>query len=457
MAAVNASGSSSSTDAAASGLISTLRSQQAQLSAQRADLAQRYGRLHPDLARIDRQLADINSNISNESQRIRSGLAADLREASGRSASLSAALNRAQSGLRAGNTASVQLAELQRNADSARGLYQAFLDRYRQAVAGQGTDRSDAYVISQAPVPGLPDFPQLPLFVIGGIVAALLAATVLVLLLELLENGFQSRQEIESKLGVPVLANVPDLRSIPGAGGSARGKMGPANYLVENDGTIFGEAFRSIRTSLRLGHSDQAVRSLAICSALPSEGKTTTAICLARSGAMAGLRVVLVDCDMRRRISTRAIATDESGAGLIEVLNGEATLEQALVRDEATGMFVLGQSKKGARGYDLLTSQKMEELVRELGGRFDFVVLDTAPILPLAEARAVAAMADGVLFVTRWRKTPVRAAQLALDMLARAGAHVQGAALTLVNLRAQARGGYGDEMTYYNKFKSYYA
>ena len=68
----------------------------------------------------------------------------------------------------------------------------------------------------------------------------------------------------------------------------------------------------------------------------------------------------------------------------------------------------------------------------------------------------MAGMADGVLFVTRWRKTPVRAAQLALDMLARAGAGVQGVALTVVNLKAQARGGYGDEMTYYNKFKSYY-
>jgi capsular exopolysaccharide synthesis family protein len=208
---------------------------------------------------------------------------------------------------------------------------------------------------------------------------------------------------------------------------------------------------------LRLGHADQTVRTLAICSALPSEGKTTTAICLARSAALAGMRVVLVDCDMRRRASSRSIMAGEANIGLIEVLSGEATLDQALLRDEPTGMLVLGQSKKGAQGYDLLTSEKMEQLVRDLGSRFDFVVLDTAPILPLAEARAVASMADGVLFVARWRRTPVRAAQLALDMLARAGASVQGAALTVVNLTAQARGGYGDEMTYYNKFKSYYA
>lgn len=457
LAAVVSTGVSPATDAAASSVISSLRGQQAQLSAQRADLAQRYGELHPDLARINKQLADVNASIASESGRVRSTLAANVREASGRTGSLAAALGRAQGGLSAGNTASVQLAELQRNSDSARGLYQAFLDRFRQAVAGQGTDRSDAYVISHALVPGAPDFPQLPLFLIGGIVAGLLAAAVLVLVLEMLESGFQSRQDVESKLGLPVLANVPDLRSLPGARGAARGKMGPANYLIENDGTVFGESFRSIRTALRLGHPDQVVRSLAICSALPGEGKTTTAICLARSAAMAGMRVVLVDCDMRRRASSRSMMADDSGVGLMEVLKGEATLDQALLGDEPTGMQVLAQSRKGAGGYDLLTSQTMEQLVRDLGLRFDFVVLDTAPILPLAEARAVAGMADGVVFVTRWRKTPVRAAQLALEMLGRAGAHVHGAAITLVNLKSQARGDYGDEMTYYNQFKSYYA
>lgn len=143
--------------------------------------------------------------------------------------------------------------------------------------------------------------------------------------------------------------------------------------------------------------------------------------------------------------------------GLTEVLKGEIALDAALIHDAASGAYVLGQGTSKTADYDLLVAPAMQQLIAELGRRFDLVVLDMAPVLPLAEARVVAGMADGVLFVTRWRHTPTDAARLALDMLGRAGAHVQGVALTLVNVKEQARSGYGDEMMYYNKFKQYYA
>jgi succinoglycan biosynthesis transport protein ExoP len=433
----------------------SLRDQRAQLGVQRADLAGRYGPLHPELARIDSQIADIDRTIRTESGRARANLAAEASVANGRVAAVRSSLSAAQGGLTAGNAASVQLAELVRNADSARSLYQAFLDRYRQSVAGQGTDQSNAYVISHALVPGAPDSPSLPLFAIGGLLAGVLAAGALVLVLELLESGLKSRQELEAQLGIPVLGSVPDLGTVPGAHIRARDPMGPADYLVENEGSVFGEAFRSIRTALRIGHSDQRVRSLAVTSALPDEGKTTTSICLARSAALAGHRVVLVDCDVRRRASSRSMA-NEVQYGLIDVLKGTASLEQALVQDTASGAFVLAQSSQAPADYDLIASRAMQNLIDELASQFDLVVLDTAPVLPLAEARAIAGMADGVLLVARWRKTPAQAASLALDLLGRAGAHVQGAAMTMVDLKAQARGKRNDEMAYYKQFKAYY-
>ncbi len=433
----------------------SLRDQRAQLGVQRADLANRYGPLHPDLARIDSQIADIDRTIRTESSRARANLAAEAAVANGRVAAVRSSLNAAQGGLTAGNAASVQLAELVRNADSARGLYQAFLDRYRQSVAGQGTDQSNAYVISHASVPGAPTSPSLPLFAVGGLLAGLLAAGALVLVLELLESGLKSRREFEAQLGIPVLGSVPDLGTVPGAKVRARDPMGPADYLVENEGSVFGEAFRSIRTALRLGHPDQRVRSLAVTSALPNEGKTTTSICLARSAALAGHKVVLVDCDVRRRASSRSMA-NEVQSGLIDVLKGTASLEQALVQDTASGAFILAQSSQAPADYDLIASRAMQTLIDELAEQFDLVVLDTAPVLPLAEARAISGMADGVLMVARWRKTPAQAASLALDLLGRAGAHVQGAAMTMVDLKAQSRGERNDEMAYYKQFKAYY-
>lgn len=447
---------SSSTQSEASNLLRELRTQQAQLSAQRADLAGRYGSLHPDLAKIERQLADIDRSIAAETSRVRSGAQGDVQVAGGRSAAIRSSLSRAEGGLAAGNAASVQLAELQRNADSVRGLYQTLLDRYRQSVAGQGTDQSNAYVISRATVPSSATSPTLTLFAGGGVLAAILAAALLVLVLEFFENGLKSRQDVEKELGVPVIGSVPDLKTVPGVSLPRNDPMGPANHLVEHGGSVFGEAFRSIRGALRIGHADQLVRSLAVTSALPGEGKTTTAICLARSAALAGQRVVLVDCDVRRRASSRTLVGQVTG-GLTEVLKGEIALDAALIRDTASGAYILGQGTSKTADYDLLVAPAMQKLITDLGHRFDLVVLDTAPVLPLAEARVVAAMADGVLFVTRWRHTPANASRLALDMLGRAGAHIQGAALTLVNMKEQARSGYGDEMMYYNKFKQYYA
>lgn len=443
-------------DAAESPLLRDLRSQQAQLSAQRAGLTSRYGPLHPDLERVNRQLSDINSAIAAERARVRANLEAELRVASERSSAVRNSLAGAEGSLAAGNSASVQLNELERNAESARSLYQALLDRYRQAVAAQGTGGSDAYIISRASRPSQPSAPNPMLFAAGGLVAALLAAGAVVALLEMTENGLRSRSDVESRLGLPVIGTVPDLTSVPGGAAARRDPMGPANFLVANEASVFSEAFRSIRTALRLGQAKQTVRSLAVTSALPDEGKTTTAVCLARSAALAGSRVVLVDCDVRRRASSRLMA-GEATQGLTDVLQNAVKLDDVLLRDDATGAFVLPQGNKTGQELDLLTSEAMRDLIAELSRRFDLVVLDTAPVLPLAEARAVAGMADGVLLVARWRRTPANAAQLALDLLRRAGADVKGAALTRVDLRVQSRSGLGDEMMYYKRFKAYYA
>jgi len=139
------------------------------------------------------------------------------------------------------------------------------------------------------------------------------------------------------------------------------------------------------------------------------------------------------------------------------VLDGTAQLDKALLHDTASGAYILPQSNTKSMNYELVASQAMFSLIQSLSERFDLVLLDTPPVLPLAEARAIAAMADGVLFVTRWRKTPANASELAVDMLAREGAKIYGVALSQVNLKQQSRAGFGDEMSYYHRFKGYYA
>lgn len=439
-------------------VLQNLRTEESQLSAQREALANRYGPNHPSLIEIDQQLGETRRQINNEVARVREGLTADARVAQQRTSSIMASMNAQKEQLLQGNAASVRLAELEREANSAKSLYEALMERYRQAIARQGTERSNAYVIARGAEPTIPDSPSLAMYGAGGVICALLAASVVTASLELLERGLSTRRQVERRLGLPVLASVPDLTKVDKHAVSNPSPTSSSAHLIEHPGDLYSESFRAIRTALRIGRENQQARCVALCSALPGEGKTTTALSLARSAALSGLKVLLVDCDLRRQASSRQV-DGIIAHGLIELLQGTATLEQAVTRDSASGAYVLPQkpSAVAEQHYDAIASSQMKQLVEQLKGQFDLVVLDTAPVLAIADSRAVASMADVALVAVRWRKTPVQAVQMALDQLALAEAVVAGVILTMVDVNAQVRAGSGDELKYYKAYSKYYS
>lgn len=422
-----------------SGAVKSLRGRQAELSAQREDLAGRYGPRHPALAAVDRQLAEINQQIAQEIGRVRSGASsesqAEAQAARQRVASIQASIAAARGQQLSANNSSVRLNELQRNAESARALYQSFLDRYRQSVAAQGTEQSNAYPIALATVPGSPVWPSLPVFVVLGLLGGLFVAGIVTFILELMERGVRSRAQAEELVGVPVLAMIPDLSTVKGSGFRRGSPASVGDYLLQHEETAFAEAFRSLRTAFRVGRKGQKARSIAVTSAVPDEGKTTAALCFARSSAKSGLRVVLVDCDIRRRATTRNLASG-TATGIIHVLNGSAPLEQALIRDEPSGAFLLPQHDASPSDYHLLASDEMALLVERLSREFDLVILDTAPVVSVAESRAVAHLADATVLVVRWRKTPAEVIRAAVQELERSSARLVGTVLTQVDARA---------------------
>jgi capsular exopolysaccharide synthesis family protein len=225
---------------------------------------------------------------------------------------------------------------------------------------------------------------------------------------------------------------------------------------VERPLSAFAEAFRNLRTSIIYSRVDKQVRVIAVTSALPGEGKTTTAFCLGRTMAMSGSRTVVVDCDVRRRNINRLLG-DEPAVGLMEVLAGTATLDQALVPDRASGAWFLPLARSAFTPKDLFGGEAMNALLTELKKRFEFVVLDTAPVIPVADTRSLAPKADVVVFLAQWRKTPRKAVQAAFDLLNSVGADISGIALTQVDLREQAKYGYGDAGYYYRAYRKYYA
>ena len=163
---------------------------------------------------------------------------------------------------------------------------------------------------------------------------------------------------------------------------------------------------------------------------------------------------MLVDCDLRRRGSSELLRIGSNG--LYDYFAGRATLDEALVLDAATGLYVLGTAEPQPSAHDPLSPAALAAMIAELRRRFEVIVLDTAPILGVADARAVAAAVDRVLVITRWRRTSMRACEAAIDLLLDVGARISGVALTQVDIRRYASTGHSDTYGYQKKFQGYY-
>jgi capsular exopolysaccharide synthesis family protein len=283
-------------------------------------------------------------------------------------------------------------------------------------------------------------------------VGALGVSTGSVLLRRALDGGLTTGQDAENTLGQPYLGTIADLASTVDKG--AKG-LTPIDYVKQKPLSVFAEGFRSVRAGLIYSRLGQDVKVIAITSSLPGEGKTTTSLCLSQTMAMSGQKVIVLDCDLRRRSFTDILKAD-ADKGLLEVLAGTATLEEALLVDEKTGVHFLPLARSAYTPKDVFGSAVMDALLERLRASYDAVILDTAPVLPVVDTRILARKADAVAMLVRWRKTQRKAVQNSIALLEEAGANVAGVVLTQVNIKEQARYGYGDSGYYYKQYKKYY-
>lgn len=433
-------------------VIQQLRSQRAVVSRNVTDMAGKYGPRHPDLLKAQRELDDIDAQINDEIKRVISNLQAKAATSQARTASIQGTIGGAKGSLAANSRASVELAQLESNATAVSTLYQSFLDRFKETSSQPGVGQTDAHVVSRAKIPPKPSFPVLWLNLALGIILAGCAAVGAVIVAELLDTGLTTAEDVERRLDIPHLGSLPLLSSVA----EARNTLPPVEYVVEKPLSGFSEAFRALRTSIKYSRVGEQVKTVVLTSALPGEGKTTTAVCLGRSAAQAGDRVVIVDCDLRRRNINKLIGA-EAEQGLLEVLNGQAKLQDVLLQDRETGAYVLPLAKSSFTPRDVFGTAAMDRLLQSLREHFDLIILDTAPSLAVADTRVLASKADAVVFLARWRKTPTKAVEAALKQLSGSGAHIAGLALTQVNMVEQGRYGYGDPGYYYAEYKKYYA
>ena len=443
-----ASDDQTTSEVLASPTIANLRSQETDLRKTESDLLERYGDRHPQLITVRAQIRDLDGRIRQETARVISSLEGEFIAAQARENALRANLAQLEQRASAANQSTIRLNELQREAETNRTLLQTFLSRFSQTENQSGIQQSDLRVISKAAVPVIPTFPRLSINLPVGIGVSFVLGIILAFMVEKLDAGFRSSEQVEHTVGLSTLALIPGLSFLKDGS--------PERHIVEKPVSLFAEAFRSFRTGLLLSNLDKAPKVILLTSCVPGEGKSSDALCLARSAAGAGQKVVLIDCDLRRS-SIHKMLGIQPKVGVTDVVLGRVPLEESLIKDTQSNLVVLPNVNSPGNPPDILASQAMGKLIATLSQSFDLVVIDSPPVLAVSDALVLCRYADRTVFIIRWAKTPRAAVVTALKQLRAAGAHLSGVVLSRVNIRQHARYGYGDSMYYYRGYKKYYS
>lgn len=406
-------------------LIVQLRTQESTLLQEEADLATRYGPMHPKLIAVKSQRRDLEAKLKQEVARIAGSLENDVAVARAQVASLQASLHRTEKDAATQNLASVKLKALQADAASTQSMYQSFVTRLRQTQDQEAIQMSDARVISPAPVPNAPVSPKRTILFVASIPLALLLGLMAALVAERFGFGPQSYssparmmpsaprfgpapQPVARPLEPPpVLARIPDAAAIRSA-----------DYVIDWPHSDFAQGMNGLMRAIASPASGARPRIVAVTAPAAEEGKTAIALGLARTAAGAGWRVVLIDGDLARAPAARTLGYRASSPGILDAVGGRAPLSRCFLRDPRSAALTLSNFAPVANPYAVLASPTMERLMHHLRGSTDLVIVDATPLAALNETHALVRYADAVVLVADPRRTTPETIRKAGDTLA---------------------------------------
>jgi capsular exopolysaccharide synthesis family protein len=301
--------------------------------------------------------------------------------------------------------------------------FAAYVERV-EARDAQGQVPVKVSITNPASPPGSAISPQPVANVMLGLALGLVLGLAVASVRELLDTAMHSEEDIEAVSGAPVLGRVAFDRSAT------------RDPLADLTGSPRAEAFRVVRTNLQYVDVENPIRTVVVTSSVPAEGKTTTAANLASSLSQTGLRVILVECDLRRPRSIEILGL-VAGAGLTDVLVGRAAVDDVVQRADQAGIDVLGSGPVPPNPSELLASQAMSRLLQELERDYEMVILDAPPLIPVTDAAVLARSGDGALVVVRHGKTTKEQLKAARGALKAVDARILGVIINMVPARAQ--------------------
>ena len=428
-----------------------LREQELELIRRMSELSAEMGERHPLMVTTQGQLDSVRQKMQDEVQRIISDLQNEVAVARARERELQNSMAALQGDAANLELAEVELRDLTMEADANRQLFATFLTRFREIVQQQELQEADAKIMSAASVPLLPAYPQVKLVTLIGFAGSLVLGVLLVFVVERWDSGygFRSADEIQSTLGLRALALVPDLTRRETNGASAE------DYIVLKPNSAYAEALQRIRTSLFLADGESTPKTVLLTSSVPLEGKSAIAASLARQSARSGLKVILVDADLRRPRLHEVLGLANQN-GLSEVLTGRVSPEAAIKHDERSGLDFLPAGVGVVSPPDLFRSSTMRILLEEMGAYYDLVIIDSPPVGAVSDGLTLSGIVDKSLYVIRWEQTPRNVVLAGMRQMFEAGADIAGVILSRVDVKKHARYSYADSGYYRGHYSKYY-
>jgi len=425
---------------ATSGLLDKLREQQASLRIQVAEISTQFGPSYPKIAQLNNQIKEIDRQMQSETNKAVDHLKGQYLAALQRENMLRGAFEKQKQEANKLNESAIEYSILKRDLDSNRTLYEGLLEKLKEAGVTAGLRSNNFRIIDAARVPTSPSEPNIPRNLSFALVLGIISGVGLAFLLENMDNTVRTPEQAQVISGLPSLGMIPL--------GSKSGNHGPngkrlaltaSQEVVETVTQIrpqsqMAESYRALRTSLLLSNLGAPPKVIMVTSARPQEGKTTTSINTAIVLAQKGVRVLLMDADLRRPSIHKALGMGPR-SGLSNVLTGSATLQQTITTSPILpNLLIMPAGTPPPNPAELLASSNMRDLVTELRESYDHIVIDTPPTLSVTDAVVLSPRADATILVIRSGQTTKQALRRARDILMQVNAHVAGVLLNAVDL-----------------------
>ena len=438
-------------------LMDDLRLELSKVENEVAAAREQYLEKHPKRAAAEERLASVKQRIADEMATVVRSIESEYREALGTEKRLTALIEGVKREAFELNKKEIDYKKLKREEENNQRLYEMVLSRLKEADLTALLKANNVRKLEAAQVPQLPVKPRKAIVLLLSLLLGLGAGVGLAYLLEVLDSTLKHEEDVERVLGVPFLGMLPTA----GEEGAKKAKPDRSDdptrdlFILHHPKSAVAECARAIRTNLLFMSPDRELKRFLVTSSGPQEGKTTTAIHTAIVMAQAGSRVLIVDTDMRKPRVHRAFGVGND-VGISSLIVGEARFEDAIKGTQVPGLDVLPCGPIPPNPAELLHTERFREVLAQLSERYDRVVFDTPPLMPVADAAVLATQVDGVLLVTRFKKTGREMALRALRSLKDVNATVLGAVMNDVDLESREYDyyysrRYGDYSSYYGE------